>query len=1649
MKTNNSYFSRILVILIAVMMVFTMMPSMAFADVKGSAETSINVYVNISQYGEIIKDKDNEPIAMRKLSLTGKSGYTISDVLTKAHDEFHQGGANAGYATASGTYGTYITKFWGDESGNVGYQVNGGKVNVQSLDQTIEDGDIIDAYIYQNSYPDSESYVTFDKMQATVGTGETLKLTLSEQKFNENFTPYMTPYTLGEVYLTKDGTTTDIAANDSGKFEISFENAGTYVVSAKKQKQVNEQNVTAITAPVCVVTVVAPITVRVSAQKGTEYTYLPENVTVPYGIAKKYGFENGSNLANGTITALDALVAAHAQCYGEKFSPETAKNYLKMGESGSPTESFKDSASGIYSGFAVNHNYYMDSNKNGYLANTAPLKDGDLVDFFYYEDLAWKDMLTWFERADGQKSDEITVEVGENAELYLKGFEYSNGYNDNSGTAIYNEEGALSVYTIPAGGDITSGEEVATVKNENGKVAFSFEKLGEYGIAAMGYDANDRRVIMPYCKVNVVEKGKLEDNKASDIAISGVTYTFNKDKFDYELPDQKAATTNLRFTVTAAEAKSITAANNGNTTKLTSGKAGSIKIAAGKNEIQIKIEPNSNSLAKTYCYTVKRDVALKTMTLQDEENNTIPLGETFNTDTLAYTAKVLAGNKIKLSLAATDTANSMITVNEETVKGEYTIDEGKNEFKIVVKSKDNTIEKTYNLTVTGISSGDTKISGNKGMNLKVWDFNRILQENLIPTDNEDGTVTYTFTGLANGETYRWVAGKYGYNAQSGTFSPTTDEKDNVQITLKETTIPTSSINAQWKNFRNSDENMAVVSADTPITAEETKLKWVQNEASTKFSPGTYLIVDNKIVYTSGTKISLINKDTGKIEKTATMDGSRGYAYMPPVYGGGMIFVSLNGGKIQAFDAKTLESCWVYTDEFGGQALSNLTYDEGYLYTGFYDSRSNVMGNFVCLAVEDENKSSAKEEKYATWTYANLNGFYWSGAYVKDDYIVVGGEKAIFVFNKKTGEIVDKNDSVGDVRCSIAEKDGKLYFTSKNKKLFVAVLSGEGRLTIEKDFDIKGESTSTPVVVGNYAYFGVKVALKDTNITQLDLTNGNIKTVATQAYSQSSLLANIKDENYTYMYFTCNANPGGVECLKLDNTTGEMQLETIFKPEKDKQQFCVASLMCDENGTLYYYNDSGNLFAVEKNVSSAKTYKLSFDIKDTTGKVLKNAKVNILSANGNAALTYNAVEGVYTVKDGIYKYEVSETGYKTLSGKVKIDGADAIIPIVLQKESSSGPITPTEKTVTIQVIGVKGESIYSSQKFDFIEGMTALSLLQGINGISIDWKTSQYGPYVVAINGLGEFDRGNGSGWMYKVNGAFPSLSAGDYKLKTGDEVVWIYTEDLGNDIGGGYSPIEEVKNVTSDTKAGTTTAPTEVKVTEKTNADGTKTKVADVKVSADNQKEILKQAKEKKSNEIILVVSKDAVKDAAKADVTLDKSFIDSIVKDTNAKLTIKTPFGDKTYTQEELKAMSAAATGSTVTVAIEKAAEEPADDAAVKIEKAKSIVKDMQLTARSSKTAKKNVKAVLKSDAKTKAAIKELKDLGFTVKYRFYRSTKKSASYKSAITKKVASYTNTSGKKGTKYFYKVQVRVYDENGKLVAKTALKQCKYASRTWTK
>ena len=58
-----------------------------------------------------------------------------------------------------------------------------------------------------------------------------------------------------------------------------------------------------------------------------------------------------------------------------------------------------------------------------------------------------------------------------------------------------------------------------------------------------------------------------------------------------------------------------------------------------------------------------------------------------------------------------------------------------------------------------------------------------------------------------------------------------------------------------------------------------------------------------------------------------------------------------------------------------------------------------------------------------------------------------------------------------------------------------------------------------------------------------------------------------------------------------------------------------------------------------------------------------------------------------------------------------------------------------------------------------------------------------GKYIEGINYLYEYDGGALSGWMYKVNGKFPNYGCAAYTLQDGDAVTWVYTCDLGMDVG--------------------------------------------------------------------------------------------------------------------------------------------------------------------------------------------------------------------------------------------------------------------------
>lgn len=99
------------------------------------------------------------------------------------------------------------------------------------------------------------------------------------------------------------------------------------------------------------------------------------------------------------------------------------------------------------------------------------------------------------------------------------------------------------------------------------------------------------------------------------------------------------------------------------------------------------------------------------------------------------------------------------------------------------------------------------------------------------------------------------------------------------------------------------------------------------------------------------------------------------------------------------------------------------------------------------------------------------------------------------------------------------------------------------------------------------------------------------------------------------------------------------------------------------------------------------------------------------------------------------------------------------------------------------------TILGSTSVSFSEGESVFDVLQHIckkNGIQMEAKyTPVYSSsYVEGISNLYEFDVGENSGWMYRVNGWFPNYGCSRYAVKDGDVIEWLYSCNLGADVGG-------------------------------------------------------------------------------------------------------------------------------------------------------------------------------------------------------------------------------------------------------------------------
>ncbi len=90
-------------------------------------------------------------------------------------------------------------------------------------------------------------------------------------------------------------------------------------------------------------------------------------------------------------------------------------------------------------------------------------------------------------------------------------------------------------------------------------------------------------------------------------------------------------------------------------------------------------------------------------------------------------------------------------------------------------------------------------------------------------------------------------------------------------------------------------------------------------------------------------------------------------------------------------------------------------------------------------------------------------------------------------------------------------------------------------------------------------------------------------------------------------------------------------------------------------------------------------------------------------------------------------------------------------------------------------------IYANGSVEAEEGESVLSLLKRtMKASNIVYRVQNSTGYIKSIAGLAEFDCGDGSGWLYKVNGELPDFSCKYYDLKAGDRVEFIYTCRIGD-----------------------------------------------------------------------------------------------------------------------------------------------------------------------------------------------------------------------------------------------------------------------------
>lgn len=429
------------------------------------------------------------------------------------------------------------------------------------------------------------------------------------------------------------------------------------------------------------------------------------------------------------------------------------------------------------------------------------------------------------------------------------------------------------------------------------------------------------------------------------------------------------------------------------------------------------------------------------------------------------------------------------------------------------------------------------------------------------------------------------------------------------------------VDAAWNGFANGGSGSST-DALTPTTKTDTP-SWAlnllteeQQKAGASASASDPIVANGKVYLVTGASVwngktwnavlNEVDPETGSVVRSLEL-GSSMDTTCRPVIAQGIILIPLSGGYLQAVSVKTFETLW-YSDAFTKQNLSSLTVDGDYVYINtldYWSGNGNDVQNGTVRRINIHTGAIAGSASVAD------GGYYWSGGLMVNGYYVVGGDFGqVRAYSADLSKLVGSIKlSGGNIRSALTVHDGYIYAVTRDDgTLHKLTIGSDGSITEAAKVQFAAYSTSTPVFSGKYAFIGgttvsnwkakAKAKAKARGLLSIiDLSDMSVKQI-TKAdgeelgfESKGTPLVSTHDGE-TYVYFTLNGakgnwpnytTGGGVYMYKL----GDAEATEVFVPGSGYANYCMASVVCDQFGNLYYTNDSGHLFCVKSQAHRVK------------------------------------------------------------------------------------------------------------------------------------------------------------------------------------------------------------------------------------------------------------------------------------------------------------------------------------------------------------------------------------------------------------------------------------------------------------------------------